>query len=31
MSDAAALDAHASYGLGANFKDPNQHLPRARS
>ena len=31
MPDAAALDAHAAYGLGANFEDPNQHLPRARS
>ena len=31
MPDAAALDAHAVYGLGANFKDSNQHLPRARS
>lgn len=31
MPDAAALDAHAAYGPGANLKDSNQHLPRARS
>lgn len=31
MPDAATLDAHAAYELGANLKDSSQHLPRARS